>query len=105
MFVIKIINTSQKGRELPNPSCRENLGGFMLKSYFQIALRNLSKNKIFSVINIVGLTVGLTCCILIAFFVYDELNYDSYPQHANQIYRVGINVTGNGTLVTYPNVN
>ncbi|HTQ65358.1 MAG TPA: ABC transporter permease [Puia sp.] len=77
----------------------------MLKSYFRIALRNLSKNRIFSVINIAGLTVGLACCILIALFVYDELNYDTYPQHASQIYRVGINVTGNGNIVTYPNAD
>jgi putative ABC transport system permease protein len=77
----------------------------MLKNYFQIALRNLSKNKIFSLINITGLTVGLACCILIALFVYDELNYDNYPQHSSQIYRVGINATGNGNVVTYPNVD
>ena len=74
----------------------------MLKNYFLIALRNLRKNRIFSLINVVGLSVGLTCCILIALFVHDELNFDNYSENASRIYRLGINVTGNGNTVVYP---
>jgi putative ABC transport system permease protein len=77
----------------------------MIKNYFKIALRNLWKNKVFSSINIFGLAMGLACCMLIAVYVYDELSYDKYPEKAGQIYRVEVNVTGNGGVETYPNVD
>ncbi|MGF7037702.1 putative ABC transport system permease protein [Mucilaginibacter lappiensis] len=60
----------------------------MLKSYFKIAWRNLMKNKIFSFINIFGLTIGLTSFLLIALYVFDELTYDSFHKHAGNTYRV-----------------
>lgn len=77
----------------------------MLKNYLKIALRNLGKNTTFSFINVFGLALGLACCLLIASFVYNELSYDKYPEKADQIYRVQINVTGNGTVETYTNVD
>ena len=77
----------------------------MIKNYFKIALRNLNKNKVFSFINIFGLAMGLACCMLIASFVYSELSYDKYPEKAKQIYRVGVNVTGNGSVETYTHVD
>ena len=49
--------------------------------------------------------MGLACCMLIAAYVYDELSYDKYPEKAGQIYRVEINVTGNGSVETYTNVD
>lgn len=60
----------------------------MLKNYFKIAWRNLLKNKIFSFINIFGLTVGIASFLLIAFFVFDELTFDSFHKNANNIYRI-----------------
>ncbi|GAB3264282.1 ABC transporter permease [Larkinella harenae] len=77
----------------------------MLRNYFKIAWRNLMKNKVFSFINSVGLSVGLTCCILIAAFVKDELSYDRYPTRAEQIYRVGVRLVGNGTVTDFPNAD
>ncbi|GAB3916173.1 ABC transporter permease [Larkinella terrae] len=77
----------------------------MLQNYFKIAWRNLMKNKVFSAINMVGLSVGLTCCILIAAFVLDELSYDRYPAQAGQIYRVGLGLIGNGNGTNFPNVD
>ncbi len=77
----------------------------MLKNYFKMALRNLRKNKIFSFINIFGLSVGLTCFLLIAVFVYNELTYDEYPADAKDIYRVILSVTGNGNVAVYPDVD
>ncbi len=53
----------------------------MYKSYLKIAGRNLVKNRIYSLINIGGLAVGMGVAILIALWVYDELSYDQY--HAN----------------------
>ena len=77
----------------------------MIKNYFKIAWRNLMRNKIFSFINIAGLSIGLACFILIAVFVTVELSYDKYPANAANIYRVNLSVMGNGNVVVYPNVD
>jgi len=60
----------------------------MIKNYLKIALRNLLKYKVYSIINVFGLSVGLACCILIILFIRDELNYDKFHKNADQIYRV-----------------
>lgn len=60
----------------------------MFKNYFKIALRNLVKHKIYSIINISGLALGLACSILILLWVWDELSYDNFFNDAEQIYRV-----------------
>jgi putative ABC transport system permease protein len=77
----------------------------MFRSYLKTAWRSLMKNKTFSFINVVGLAIGLTCFILIAIFVFDELSYDKYPADADNIYRVNLSVTGNGDVAVYPNVD
>ena len=64
----------------------------MFKNYLKTAIRNVSKHKIFSIINIIGLAVGMTCCILITMFVLDELNFDRYHEKADNIYRVGAQI-------------
>jgi putative ABC transport system permease protein len=60
----------------------------MLKNYLKIALRNLLKFKAYSFINIFGLAIGVTACILILLFVNDELSYDRFNTKADQIYRI-----------------
>ncbi|MDO1445288.1 ABC transporter permease [Rhodocytophaga aerolata] len=60
----------------------------MLKHLFTIAYRNLLKRKSYAAINIIGLAVGITCCLLIAFYVQHELSYDGYHTNADRIYRV-----------------
>lgn len=60
----------------------------MLKSYIKIAFRYLLKNKVFTTINILGLTLGFTCFILLALFVIDELSFDDFHSDRDQIYRV-----------------
>src|SRR6516164_6836204 len=77
----------------------------MLKNYFRIAIRSLSKNRIFTLINVFGLSIGLTSCLLIASYVFDELNFDKFPEASKQIYRLGIHVTGNGAVEDYPHVD
>jgi len=62
----------------------------MYKNYFKIAFRNFLKQKVYANINIIGLTVGITCCLLIVLFVLDELSYDKHFEKANQIYRVAV---------------
>ena len=66
----------------------ERRGFAMLKNYFATALNNLLKNKLFSVINIIGLSIGLASTILIGLFVLDELSYDRHYADAGRIYRV-----------------
>ena len=60
----------------------------MLKSYFKIAFRNLWKHRVFSFINIMGLTVGMTACFLIFLYVRFELSYDRFHEKGDRIYRV-----------------
>ena len=60
----------------------------MLKNYTKIMLRNLSKHKGFSFINLTGLTLGLTAFILIVLYVRFELSYDRFHENAENIYKV-----------------
>ncbi|MEP7253586.1 MAG: ABC transporter permease, partial [Ginsengibacter sp.] len=60
----------------------------MFKNYFKIAWRNLMKYKFISFINLFGLMVGLTCCLLITTYVLNELSYDRYNKNADNIYRI-----------------
>ncbi len=60
----------------------------MIKNYFKIAFRNLWRHKIFSFINIMGLTVGMTAFFLIFLYVKFELSYDSFNTKADRIYRI-----------------
>ncbi|MBN2280898.1 MAG: ABC transporter permease [Candidatus Marinimicrobia bacterium] len=60
----------------------------MFKNYLKIAIRNLSKQKIFTLINIFGLTIGITSAILILLWIRYELNYDHFHAKLQQIYRV-----------------
>ena len=60
----------------------------MFKNYVKIAWRNLMKYKFISFINLFGLTVGLTCCLLIVAYIVNELSYDKFNDKAGRIYRV-----------------
>jgi putative ABC transport system permease protein len=60
----------------------------MFRNYFKIALRNLSRNKVYSSINIIGLSLGLACAMLIILYTSDELSYDRFHTNADKIYRV-----------------
>lgn len=60
----------------------------MFKSYFKIAIRNIRRNKIYSFINIAGLSLGLACAMLIILYVKDEVSYDRFHNNVNNIYRI-----------------
>ena len=60
----------------------------MFVNYLKIAWRNMMKSKAFSFINVFGLAVGLTCCMLITIYLSYEWNYDSYQQDADHLYQV-----------------
>ena len=65
----------------------------MLTNYLKIAIRNLTRNKIFSVINIAGLSLGLTCCMLIVLYTKDEVSFDQFQEHKDQLYRINVTMT------------
>lgn len=60
----------------------------MLKNYFLIAVRNLLKHKVFSLINIFGLSVGIACCVLLALSIKDEFSYEKHFDSFENIYRI-----------------
>lgn len=59
----------------------------MIKNYFKIALRSFSRNLNYALINILGLAVGMTCCIIIALYVRFEMSYETFQINRNEIYR------------------
>ncbi len=61
----------------------------MLKNYFKIAVRSLLKDKGYSALNILGLTIGLTFSFFLLFYINDELSYDRYHEKIDRIYRIG----------------
>ncbi|MGA0559784.1 ABC transporter permease [Larkinella sp. VNQ87] len=65
----------------------------MLTNYLKIAIRNLLRSKSFSGINILGLSVGMTCCMLLLLYVRSELSYDKHQQHADHLYMLGQKLT------------
>src|SRR4051812_26409080 len=60
----------------------------MFRNYFKTALRHLVHSKIFSFINISGLSLGLACVMLIMLYVNDEVSYDRFHKNVDHIYRV-----------------
>jgi putative ABC transport system permease protein len=67
----------------------------MLSNYLKIAWRNIVGNSLFSAINIVGLAIGLACCIIITLFVRYEVSYDKHWDNADRVYRVTRDFFGN----------
>src|SRR6266496_2746980 len=75
----------------------------MFKNYFKTAWRNLMKNKMFSFINILGLTIGITVCMMIFLFIMNEFSVDNFHKNGNHIYRVmrGFGDNGSTKSVSY----
>ncbi len=74
----------------------------MIKNFFITAWRNLVRNKMYSVINVAGLSIGLACCMLIILYNKDEASYDRFQKNAEDVYRVAVNeVTPEGNSSTY----
>lgn len=74
----------------------------MLRSFIQLSIRNLfRKNRLFTFINICGLSIGLACVILIALFVYDEYSFDAYHTRADRIHRIVLDFSEEGNTVNW----
>jgi len=61
---------------------------FMIRNYFKIVLRHLQKNKLYAVVNIGGLAIGIACCLLIGIYIFDEWRFDAFHRNADRIARV-----------------
>src|SRR5687767_5010336 len=74
----------------------------MLRNYIVIALRLIVKNKIFSLINVLGLSVGIACCILITLYIQDEFNYEKgFPEY-EKIFRINTTFIREGAIEVSP---
>ncbi len=65
----------------------------MFSNYFNIALRNLWRNRVSSTINLLGLALGIACCLIISLYVKDELSYDTFHTHKDRIFRLSNTLT------------
>lgn len=79
----------------------------MFKNYFKTAFRNLERNKVYSFINIAGLSIGLACAMLIMLYVKDEVSFDRFHKNVNHIYRIarkanGVNLNGSTGFLQGP---
>ena len=74
----------------------------MLRSFFQLSVRNLfHKNRLFTLINISGLAIGLASLLLVTLFIYDEYSIDKYHKNADRIYRIVLDFTEKGNIVNW----
>src|SRR4030095_5305179 len=73
----------------------------MIKNYFKTAFRNFIRNKLYTVLNVAGLTFGLSCFLLIGLYLFDELTFDEQHRNGDRIYRVieHKNVNGESTTI------
>jgi putative ABC transport system permease protein len=72
----------------------------MIRSYILVALRSLKRNRLHAAINIIGLSIGMACCILITLFVQFELSYDKHNDRAERIYRMVVNLGANNWAIS-----
>ena len=70
----------------------------MFKNYFKIAVRQLNNQRFYTLINVLGLALSVSFCLLISLYVFHELSYDRHHQHADDIYRVALDINLNKSV-------
>ncbi|MBS1525760.1 MAG: ABC transporter permease [Bacteroidetes bacterium] len=90
-------------KTIPKWSYEHLSRNYMFKNYLKIAWRNLAKDKVFSFINILGLSIGITVCMMIFLFIMNEFSFDRFHKNGDRIYRVtrGFNDNGKQSSVSY----
>jgi len=73
----------------------------MLKNLLKIAIRNIVKDKTYSAINILGLTIGITCSVFLFMYILHELSYDRYHKNADNVYRIVSNIKETDNAFTW----
>ena len=76
----------------------------MIRNYFLITVRNLIKNPVYSLINIIGLFIGIICCTLILLWVQDETSFDKFINKSDRLHQVWINVEYDGEINSWNSV-
>ena len=71
----------------------------MIEYNLLMSIRNLKKSRLFSIVNILGLTFGLTCSLLISLWIWDELQFDQFHENGKNIYRLMGDVDNNGESI------
>jgi putative ABC transport system permease protein len=74
----------------------------MLKNYITVAIRHLLKNKVFSFINILGLSTGIACCLMLALYIQDEFSYEKHFQGHERVYRLYTIFSKDGKPESFP---
>jgi putative ABC transport system permease protein len=77
----------------------------MIRNYVTVALRQLMKNKTFSLINILGLSTGIACCLLLALYIQDEMSYEKHFKDHDRVYRMYTTFTKDGDPQKFPRVS
>src|SRR5580658_2039194 len=72
-----------------------------MRNYLVVALRNLSRERLYAAINIAGLSLGIACCLILGLFLRSELTYDRYNTKHDRIFRVVNEFNTNGTTNTF----
>jgi putative ABC transport system permease protein len=104
-----VIRFFRAGIILRNNFSLQIINTIMLRNYITMAFRNVARNRVFSAINIFGLSIGLAACLLIFQFVSFELSYDKFHDNFDRVYRVTNDRFQNGKLIqhgtiTYPTI-
>jgi ABC-type antimicrobial peptide transport system permease subunit len=73
----------------------------MFRNFLVVALRNLFRNRLYSITNVLGLSIGIACSILILLWVFDELSYDRFHHNSNHLYQVMVKTTFDGKIHTW----
>jgi len=73
----------------------------MLLNQIKLAIRNITKDLGYSLINILGLTIGISSTLFLLIYVFDELSYDTYNEHKDDLYRVISNITETDDAFTW----
>jgi len=74
----------------------------MIKNYLKIAFRNILTNKVFTAINVFGLSIGLCCCLMLFLYVKHELSYDNFIENSDSIYQLWLHNEMSGNVMNFP---
>lgn len=76
----------------------------MIKNLFLVAIRNLMKHRLYSIINIIGLAIGIVCSVLILLWVADETSFDTFHPKADRLHQVWVNAEFDGSITSWSSV-
>lgn len=76
----------------------------MFKNYFLVTIRNLLKNRVYSFINVAGLSIGICCSIMILLWVFDEMSYDKFIPKSTRLYQLMVNAEFDGKINSWNSV-